>query len=218
MDLDEYAHMLDQLVIDSFLRCCKTGAADVLSTPIKTFKQYYCDVPFTDVLNLCCYERWYGNFCSVINTIVFTPQLYTFDVDRWKYVVNDVQLCDIYHTLFRIIIDDGLKTNGFLDYYDHTVSMMVTSSYNEDMPAHLVGAIKQFKWLFRVGSKVIGIQQKLVRDWLQRLQKKRLKALVLKIEDIWLPILASPDTPCGKRLLKSKIARWIDEDQNQQHC
>lgn len=212
IELEANAHMLNQMVIDSFLRCVRTGQIDVLSAPIKAFKQYYDDVPFTSVINLCMYERWYGNFCSVINTIVFTPRLYTelYDIDHYSYVLTEAQICDVFNTTFRLIIDDGLKTHGFLDYYDNTVSMMVTCSYDDNMPPQIASAVRRFKWLYSMGDKIVNIQQKYVRDWLQR---KRLKALVLKIEDIWLPILACPNTRPGNRLLQRKIARWIAEDQ-----
>jgi len=201
--------LFDTMVKQSFRRCVSSGDKDVLSTPVKFFKSYFYDIGFGCVLNSSTYDRCYGNFTNLVCNMVFAPGLVTGDIDMYRMALTREQVHDVLHTIFMLVVEDGLLTNGFIDYYERTPAMVVVALYSDDMPGHLKEFVGVFRRLFSLGKGIVSLQETWVARWLSRVRRKR---AAIKIEDVWLRVANDPVTVLGKRVLERRVENWLLED------
>jgi hypothetical protein len=162
-------------------------------------------------LNCRLYAWHYGNAIHGIIRLVFQPHflldsmVMNSSMTMKSAYLSESQVHNAYCMLFRIIHQHGIK-HDMKDYYGDTPAMYLSSIQTNlrqwPWPEHIQKAASAFHVLLKYGPSLVLIQQAIMKKALLRIQLKKKKQAVAKIENWWLNIVLNPYSRPGTRLLQ----------------
>jgi len=159
---------------------------------------------FTNNINGCTYNRYFGNLAHVIAMHLTSPMLVHYATAS-RYVTPQ-QAQNMLHTTFRLCWRHGLDHTVKNYYGDAPHQTLMLNATSDAIPSNLRPYIRTFLRLFRYGPDVFVVTiQRAVRAWIH---KRRMKRAVETFEKYWFEVVNSPYTPAGARLLQRRSMRW----------